>query len=103
MNTRQRVQVYRNPGYMKFVHEEMPGTCCMCGSRRWTELHHFGDDGGGGMKPNDIEVARLCHTCHELEGRKRRSLLMRGNSEVIRTFERDAYKIMKAWIERGEK
>jgi hypothetical protein len=68
-------------------------------------LHHFGDDGGGSMKPSDNEVARVCTECHMKNDLKRRGLLKSALDEVLEAYQNDALKLNKAYLEEieGEK
>jgi hypothetical protein len=95
----QKNEVYRNPKFLNFCHQHHQGLCVLCGKNRWQDLHHFGNDGGMGMKPNDLEVARLCKYCHEKFGHKRMSLVKRNQTEVLLAFERDAGVLARAWIQ----
>lgn len=92
---------FRSKRFLKFCHEETEKTsCCMprC-NRIWSELHHFGDDGGKGMKPSDNEVARLCSLCHRDNDFKRRALIKNGYLEILETFQNDALKLNRKYIE----
>ena len=91
---------YRSSAFLSYCHEEMrPEPCCLCGERPWDQLHHFGDDGGQGMKPSDNEVARVCYECHPKFDLKRRGLLKSGYHEVLMAFEKDALALNRAYIE----
>jgi len=99
---RQKKKPYRNPLFLNFCHVFMqPAECCVCGNRPWEDLHHFGDDGGMGMKPSDLEVARLCPACHEKYPNKRRSL-EKNHKEILAKMDRDAGVLARAWIEYNE-
>ncbi len=105
-SVRQRVSPMRSPAFLRFCHERMkPAPCCLCGERPWVALHHFGDDGGGSMKPSDNEVARVCTECHMKNDLKRRGLLKSGFDEVLEAYQNDALKLNRAYLEEleGEK
>jgi len=93
----------RSKKLLRFAHDELRDTvCCICQEAPWTELHHFGDDGGRGLKPSDNEVARVCKACHMTLDHKRRALVRRGEHEVLEAFQNDALKINRAYIEQLE-
>jgi len=98
---------FRSKELLKFAHEEMsPAPCCVCRERQWTQLHHFGDDGGKGLKPSDNEVARTCQRCHQRYDFKRLALIKKGTPEylnVLESYQNDALKINRAYIEKLEK
>jgi len=82
---------YRSKAFLRFCHERTADVpCCLCNSRPWVQLHHFGDDGGRGLKPSDNEVARVCLDCHMENDQKRRALIKNGRDDVLLAFERDA-------------
>lgn len=92
----------RDKEFMRFCHERMGGSCCICLEQPFYHLHHFGDDGGMGLKPNDYEVARVCAQCHLKHGLKKRALLVSVEPEKLETllsFMGDALKLNRAWIE----
>ena len=97
---------YRSKSFLSFCHSEMKHEpCCLCDERQWKELHHFGADGGMGMKPNDLEVARLCQDCHMDHGGKKRSLIKSMNPTdliLLVAFQDDALVLNRAWIEHME-
>lgn len=97
---------YRSPSFLRFCHGAMkPAPCCLCRERPWVALHHFGDDGGGAMKPSDNEVARLCTECHIANDLKRRALVRSRGPDVLEAFQNDALKLNRAYLEwlEGEK
>jgi len=97
---------YRSPAFLRFCHEQMkPAPCCLCASRPWVALHHFGDDGGCSLKPSDNEVARVCTECHMATDAKRRGLLRSGRVDVLEAYQNDALKLNRAYVQwlEGEK
>jgi len=79
--------------------------CCVCQEHPWASLHHFGDDGGKGMKPSDNEVARVCITCHGKWDFKRRALIKSCEPralDVLESFQNDALKLNRAYAEHLE-
>jgi len=97
---------YRSKAFLKFCHENMkPAPCCVCGDRPWDQLHHFGDDGGQSLKPSDNEVARICMHCHMKWDMKRKSLTKQIDYEklsILESFQNDALKLNRAYIEHLE-
>ena len=100
----QKNKPYRSKAFLKFCHEQTPVvSCCISGCcRSWSELHHFGDDGGTALKPSDNEVARLCVNCHRDHGYKRRALIKNGYYEILECFQRDALKLNRMYLEHLE-
>jgi hypothetical protein len=100
----QKRKPYRNKAFMRFCHERMRGACCVCNARQWTELHHFGDDGGMGMKPGDLQVARVCKDCHTRFPNKFKAMY-RGDHYTVSAlvmFQADALRLNQAWVEHLE-
>ena len=98
-----KLRVWRSPTFLRFCHDVMkPAPCCLCGDRPWEALHHFGDDGGGSLKPSDNEVARLCRECHIANDLKRRGLLKSGKIDTLESFQNDALKLDRAYMEHLE-
>lgn len=96
---------YRSKAFLSFVHTQRAGgPCVACGRAPWAELHHFGDDGGTGMKPSDALVVRLCRGCHAspYAGRKLRALQRDGQYELAASYLRDACASLEAWAEHLE-
>jgi hypothetical protein len=91
---------YRSKAFLKFCHE-LGGRCALCG-RQFEELHHFGNDGGKGLKPSDSQIVRLCRPCHMGNDFKERSLLRSGKFEELISFQRDALELNRAYIEHLE-
>lgn len=91
---------YRSRKFLAFCHKE-GGLCCLCGSN-FEHLHHFGDDGGRGLKPSDNEVARVCGDCHRKNDFKRKSLLKNRRYDILESYQNDALKINRAYIEKLE-
>lgn len=99
----QKQPPYRSKRFLDFCHNETPLiSCCLCGVKPWSELHHFGDDGGQGLKPSDNEVARLCSRCHRDNDHKRRALVKNGYLEILESFQNDALKLNRLYIEKLE-
>lgn len=93
---------YRSKAFMRFCHEHMmPTRCCVCGEQA-TELHHFGDDGGQGMKPSDNEIARLCNGCHQKHGHKKRSLIRNMRYILLSEYQDDALELNRAYMKHLE-
>ena len=87
---------HRSRAFLKFCHTQ-GGVCCLCG-KPWTELHHFGSDGGTRLKPSDNEVCRLCVNCHRDSGHKRKALIRNGYYETLEAFQNDALELNRAYI-----
>lgn len=51
----QRKEIYRRDGYQ----------CCLCGSTRYLQLHHYIPRGKGG-KDTPHNLITLCNDCHAL-------------------------------------
>jgi hypothetical protein len=104
MNNLQKSAPYRSKHFLKFCHESVPMTsCCLPGcSRPWSELHHWGDDGGLGMKPSDNEVARTCLQCHRDTPYKKRALIKGGYLEILIAFMADALRLNRLYLEHLE-
>jgi hypothetical protein len=95
---------FRSKDLMKWVHANMkPWPCCVCEGAPWTRLHHFGPDGGEGMKPSDHLLARLCQPCAVRHEVKERALVRDGRLELLLKFYRDAAAIARAYIEHLER
>lgn len=97
---------YRSRDLFRFVHQDMRGLCCVCRKSPWEELHHFGDDGGMGLKPSDNEIARLCRACHREHDFKRRALARRdekNGTHVLEAMQADALEINRVYLERLER
>jgi hypothetical protein len=93
---------YRSKAFLRFCHEQMRGLCCLsCGSQ-WAELHHWGIGGGMAMKPSDLQVARLCKSCHDKHPWKMVALVTRGKTDILQAFMRDALYLNEAWIKHLE-
>jgi hypothetical protein len=93
-----KTKPYRSKAFLKFCHEHKRGICAMC-ENPWTELHHFGADGGKGMKPSDTSVVRLCAACHKTYCFKALSLFKRRDYGTLLLFQRDALELNRAYIE----
>lgn len=94
---------FRSKAFLKFCHNETgPAVCCLCQEKHWEELHHFGDDGGTAMKPSDNEVARTCLECHSKYGLKRRALIKNGRFDILESYQNDALKLNRLYIEHLE-
>lgn len=95
---------YRSGAYLHFVHTHLqPAPCCCCGAAPWTQLHHFGGDGGMSSKPSDLWVARLCRACaidHEV---KLRALQRAGRWDLLAAFAVDALRCLEAWVVHHER
>jgi len=98
---------WRSPAFMKFCHERMRGAmCCTCGEKPWVQLHHWGDDGGMGLKPTDLKLARVCRKCHDKYGYKERALMsprcglgLETARLILSNFRRDAIKLLEAYVQ----
>lgn len=92
----------RSKNFMSFAHNTKPAPCCVCREKPFVQLHHFGSDGGRGMKPSDYEVARLCHDCALKYEIKRRGLINTGQYEILAAFQQDALELHDAWLRQLE-
>jgi len=88
----------RSRDFMRFAHGTKPHPCCVCKKKPFTQLHHFGDDGGMGMKPSDYQVARLCKSCADRWEIKRRALIKNGYYEILSMFQKDALELHEGWL-----
>ena len=105
----QKKKPYRSKAFLAFCHEHLRGSfCCVCKEKPWTQLHHWGDDGGMGMKPNDLDVARVCEGCHLKYPYKKRALVMGSGlhsltaSRILTAFQRDALTLNQAYVKHLE-
>lgn len=99
----QRQQPFRSKALMAFVHEHLkPGPCAVCGQEPWTQLHHWGDDGGQGMKPSDHLLVRLCRDCATRYELKWKALVRDGKWALFHLFAADAFAILRAYVEHLE-
>ena len=99
----QKKKPYRSKMFMAFCHEHMkPAVCPVCKERPWMHLHHWGEDGGTGMKPNDQALVRLCRPCHEDYGMKVRALVRHDRMDLLRAFYLDALKLNMAYVQHLE-
>lgn len=84
---------------MCFVHRYLkPAPCCVCMARPWNQLHHFAGDGGMGLKPSDLWVARLCRACAQRYEVKLRALQRDGRWNVLAAFAVDALRCLEEWV-----
>ena len=99
----QKKKPFRSREYMKFLHErrDLVGESCAFCSEPWSQLHHFGSDGGQGMKPTDLKLVRLCKTCADKYEVKERTLWRMARFELLATFQGDALDNLEAWIKYG--
>jgi hypothetical protein len=93
-----KTKPYRSKAFMRFCHEYMSGPCALC-SNPWTDLHHFGNDGGKGMKPSDTMLVRLCRRCHQKFDFKAFSLEKNERYGILIVFQIDALELNRAYIE----
>ncbi len=100
----QKNKPWRSKKFLSFCHENMkPAQCCVCQEQPWSQLHHFGDDGGTSMKPSDNEVARVCLGCHNPRNDlKRRGLIKSGRWDLLEDYQNDALKLNRAYAEHLE-
>ena len=92
--------IYRSKEFMAFVHDtRRGGRCIACDDRPWIQLHHFGDDGGVGLKPSDYVLVRLCKSCHHdpPTGRKLRAMRKAGDHDLAADYLRDAIQSLQMW------
>ncbi len=95
------VQRQTDRAFLAWAHRQR-GMCAhpACGNA-WEELHHYGDDGGMGRRPNDYEVVRLCRSCHVHHGRKRRSLVLSGQIDILEAWQEDTITLLRGWLDAG--
>lgn len=90
---------FRSKEFMKFLHEHRKNEpCANCMVRPWTQLHHFGYDGGKALKPSDLFVVRLCKKCADENEIKAISLTRNGQWELLACFLQDAMCNVEAWL-----
>lgn len=96
----QKNKPYRSEEFMAFLHDrrDLVGEqCATCGSF-WKQLHHFGDNGGMGMKPSDLYLVKLCKTCADKYEVKTRALRRDRRWKLLSVFLYDAMANVEAWI-----
>jgi hypothetical protein len=94
---------FRSKALMNFVHRHMkPAPCAVCEIRPWRSLHHFGFDGGQGMKPSDHMLVRLCRECAQRYEVKWKAMFRDQKWALFNTFAKDAFRIVRAYIEHLE-
>lgn len=92
---------FRSKEFMSFLHSrrDLVGDLCpVCNRNPWVQLHHFGNDGGTGMKPSDLYLVRVCKTCADKYEIKMRALLMGQKLELLTTFLEDAMHNVEEWL-----
>ena len=102
----QKQKPFRSKSFMAFLHNrrDLVGeSCAVCQEAQWTQLHHFGMDGGRGMKPSDLYLVRLCKTCADRYEIKMRALIIAGRWELLSIFTRDALHNVETWIKYKER
>ncbi len=100
--TNLKIKVARSKEFMSYAHSTKPAPCCICREKPFVQLHHFGSDGGKGLKPSDYQVARLCHGCAIRWELKRNALVKNGYYEVLAAFQQDALELHEGWLRRLE-
>lgn len=94
----------RSPALMRFAHAHCkPAPCAVCGVRPWTQLHHWGSDGGLAMKPSDHVLVRLCGECARANEVKWRALTRDNRWDLFERFAADALAILRAYTEHLER
>jgi len=91
---------HRSKAFLAFVHTaRRDGLCVACESRTWSQLHHFGSDGGAGLKPSDYLVVRLCRECHadSVSGRKILAMRRDGFDQMAADYLADAADSLSLW------
>ena len=96
-----KTRPYKSRAFLAHCHET-DGACCLCRTKPWVMLHHFGDDGGQSLKPSDNEVARVCADCHRNNDYKRKSLIRNGYYEILDKMQNDALKLNRVYMEKLE-
>jgi len=95
----EKCKPFRSKEFMKFLHRHRKNElCARCMVRPWTQLHHFGYDGGKALKPSDLFVVRLCKKCADENEIKARALALAGKWEVLACFLQDAMLNVDAWL-----
>lgn len=93
---------FRSREFMAFLHErrDLVGeSCAVCMNEYWSQLHHFGDDGGMGMKPSDLYVVRVCKECADRYEVKGRALRLSGKWELLSIFLDDSMHNVETYLE----
>lgn len=92
----------RDKAFLQWAHRELrSGLCCLCHQRPWEQLHHFGDNGGMGLKPSDYLVCRVCRSCHDTYAFKGRRWSWTEQTErviAMAHMQRDALVILEAYL-----
>lgn len=98
VNSFLKLKPLRSKEFMAFAHSTKPALCCVCRERYFSHLHHFGNDGGMGMKPSDYMVARLCVECHRAYDMKYNVLLRGGHADQLISMQMDALELHDMWF-----
>jgi hypothetical protein len=88
----------RNKEYLHWCARQL-GECCLCDSPA-VDLHHFGSQGGMGMKGSDYWIARVCRDCHaRVQGKRRLAFMRNGDLETYVCLLEDALELAERWID----
>jgi hypothetical protein len=96
----QKNKPFRSKEFMRFLHSrrDIVGEGCALCDRQWVQLHHFGYDGGKGLKPSDLYLVRLCKICADKNEIKMMALLRAGRYEELSLFLEDAIHNIECWL-----
>ncbi len=96
----QKNKPFRSKEFMSFLHSrrDLVGDECALCTHTWSQLHHFGNDGGTSLKPSDLYLVKLCHG-HAVEHEiKMRSLICSGRWELLSHFLEDSMHNAETWL-----
>jgi hypothetical protein len=100
---RQRQKPFRSKALMRYVHQHMkPAPCAACLTKPWSQLHHWGDDNGKGIKPSDHIIVRLCVDCAKKYELKWKALFRDNRYVLFNLFATDTFYILRSYIEHLE-
>lgn len=96
----QKNKPFRSKEFMKFLHErrDLVGWGCTLCSNQWSQLHHWGRDGGTGMKPSDLYLVKLCKTCADSNEIKMTALVLAGYHSRLYEFFADSMHNVECWL-----
>lgn len=92
----------KNKPFLRWAHSHH-GRCCVCWEERQIEtpfedLHHIGRSGMG-MKGSDLQVARVCRSCHAwVQGKRRLQFERIGKPGVWTALQADALELLAGWV-----
>ena len=90
--------VARSKAFLEWA-KRLGGECCICGYPTAVDLHHYGDDGGMGLKPSDYWVCRVCRKCHrEVQGKRMHHMVRVGRLGHYCYMLKDNLTLLEGWV-----